>query len=324
MNCRPNGFLSQSAKYLIPAITLFISGCGLIDSPRIKHLELSPDGAYLAASYRCGSEPMRIGIIDIETKTIKSQITGERGKYADSPAFSNDGNMIAFTSGVPREFPNGIYIYDLQEGSTREFLTSELPNGFPAFSPDDSRIAFLRAGRVRPKSAALAIGDIKVFEINLESNEVSQLTKIGQYAITGLTYVTANNLLVSGPGVGLKGEDAAIISSPEYNFEPIELGKGVSSVNVAISDGSIYFVAHANYNIPGTYNYEVFSLREGVKQQITSREAYLSSLSVSLTGRYITYLSDKDRDNQVEIIFEDLDNQKAEQIDKSILADCFK
>ncbi len=299
-------------------------GCGFIDSPRIKHLEMSPDGDSLAASYRCGSEPMRIGIIDLETKKLKSQIIGEHGQYADSPGFSNDGNMIAFTSGIPGEFPNGIYIFDLKTGSTREVLTSELPNGFPTFSPDDSRVAFLRAGLIRPKNAALAIGDINVFDINLKSQEVNQLTKIGEYAVSGLTYITAKSLLVSGPGVALGGGDAAIISHPEYNFEPIKLGEGVSSVNVAISTGSIYFIGRANLNKPGPYDYEVFSMRDGVEQQITNRGSYLSSLSVSSTGRFIAYLSDKGRDNQVEIIIEDLSNQKVEQLDKSILADCFK
>ena len=268
---------------------------------------------------------MRIGIIDLETKTIKSQIIREHGQYADSPAFSNDGNMVAFTSGVPGEFPNGIYIFDLKTGSTREVLTSELPNGFPTFSPDDRRIAFLRAGRVRAKNAALAIGDINVFEINLKSNEVSQLTKNGQYAVTGLTYITAERLLVSGPGVAGGQGDAAIISHPEYNFEPIELARReVSDVNVATSTGSIYFIGRANLTKHGPYDYEVFSMRDDVKQQITNRGSYLTSLSVSSTGRFIAYLSDKERDREFEIIIEDLSNQKADQLDKSIFADCFK
>ncbi len=301
---------------------MFLAGCGLSGGIQLKNVDVSPNGAHVAVSYRCGSEPMRIGIIDISTQQIAAHIKGRRGMYADSPAYSNDGLKIAYTSGVPREFPNSIHVFDLRSKTSTEVLSSELPNGFPVFSPDDRRIAFVRAGRIRPKNAMFAVGDINVFEVSLASKKVKQVTFVGKYAISGLEYASDDKFVLSGPGAASGHEDAAIISiGSSDDVMAIELGRDVGSVNYIPPKKEFLFTAFAGHG-HGNHNYEVFSLRNGVRRQITHRSSYIVSLAASADGRVIAYLSDQERDRKFELIIADLSDGSSITIEDSVFADC--
>jgi len=65
-----------------------------------------------------------------------------------SPSFSPDGRQVAFAWAGPTGDVLHVYIQSLDGGSPRRLTNDAVPDDFPEWSPDGSRIAFIRRGTV--------------------------------------------------------------------------------------------------------------------------------------------------------------------------------
>jgi Tol biopolymer transport system component len=75
-----------------------------------------------------------------------SLLTGLRG-MEQRPAFSPDGNRVAFEFSSQQSPIAHIYVEDLLSGKLARITEDSFPDFYPAFSPDGAKLAFLRRGR---------------------------------------------------------------------------------------------------------------------------------------------------------------------------------
>lgn len=309
-------------RALAPAILLLLGACGLPSGMQMKNLALSPDGNLLAVSYRCGSGPMRIGLVDLSEKRKIFDVVGQDGRYADSPGFSNQGTKMVYTSGEVGKFGNGIFVLNLENFESDQVLFSKLPNGYPTFSPDDRQIAFARAGHIRPKAASNKIGAIGVFLVSLETRKIKKMTDRQYYQIAGLDFISSSQLLIGGVTGGSKYADAVIFSVDTLRADPLDLGDDVSNVQYADGINAVVYVANADITKLGPYDLEIFSWRNGEKGQLSSHYSYIREMAVSSSGNRVAYLSNKTRTREFSLYFDDLSSGVSTIVPAGILGVC--
>ena len=119
--------------------------------PRISQPTVSPDGRHAAytvahADPDANSSTRHIHLVDLETGADRVLTPGP-GKH-HSPAFSPDGQLLAFVS--DRDGTTQLWALPLTGGEARQVTTGTGGVGTPVWAPDSQRVAFERSVIVSP------------------------------------------------------------------------------------------------------------------------------------------------------------------------------
>jgi hypothetical protein len=110
-------------------------------------------------------------IVDADTGKRIQEIRLKELDEVLNPAWSSDGNLIAF-SGL-RGGLNDLFVYDLAAGAARRLTTDAFAELDPAWSPDGRQIAF-STDRFSTKLPTLEPGDLRLAVIDVASGRVRE------------------------------------------------------------------------------------------------------------------------------------------------------
>jgi TolB protein len=135
------------------------------EGSRVIHPNWAPDSKSLLYCTNDDLAPPRkndsdIYRIDIATKKATLVITGGTNTY---PSLSHDGTRIAFRRMLP-ENNSEVFVANADGSGARNLTSSPAFDGWPAWSPDDSRIAFAsnRGGK----------GDYQIFVMRPDGSDI--------------------------------------------------------------------------------------------------------------------------------------------------------
>jgi TolB protein len=135
-------------------------------------LSPSPDGRYIALD-TVQSGRRNVGLIGLDGSGPALLTHGE---WEYDPAYSPDGNSIAFCGAVA-DNPNQIFVMDATGGSHWRITNARYEDSSPSFSPDGTKIAFIRSYRHRPYSmGGWTWDDMDVCVMNAGGSGLRRLT----------------------------------------------------------------------------------------------------------------------------------------------------
>ncbi|MEN2752358.1 Xaa-Pro aminopeptidase [Psychrobacter sp. FBL11] len=112
------------------------------------------------------------------------QLIDELSGYIYAPAWSADGQLLAYSKQTPRQNPK-IYIYDVGRQTHNLVVGTEGSNLSPSFSPDGQKLLY----------SSTVGGDADIYEMHLDSGKTKQLTTLPStevqpsYASDGQSFV---------------------------------------------------------------------------------------------------------------------------------------
>ncbi|WP_227511702.1 Xaa-Pro aminopeptidase [Psychrobacter sp. ENNN9_III] len=112
------------------------------------------------------------------------QLIDELSGYIYAPAWSTDGQLLAYSKQAPRQNPR-IYIYDVSSQTHNLVVDTEGSNLSPSFSPDGQKLLY----------SSTVGGDADIYEMHLNSGKTKQLTTLPStevqpsYASDGQSFV---------------------------------------------------------------------------------------------------------------------------------------
>lgn len=319
----------RPAQFAVVCSAVLLSGCILTDKSKITGLALSPSGDRLAYSQFCYGNRDKISVLNTLDWSKMTPIVVDKGNYIGSPSFSNSGKKITYTSG-PRytgededSVANGIFVFDLETNQRTQILWSDLPNARPTFSLDDKKIAFIRAGLRRPPGSRTPVGAFDVYEVDIDSGEITQLTTRRMYSISTLSYSIDNeSILIAGYWGGNSSNSIGRIDRKTKDVEAIPTGRRMGQLDIATISGEALFIDEVGKNNRGKINYEAFILRDGKIKQLTTEQSYLAIPNISADGKQVAFLSDIERDKSFDVLLMDLLTNKTTMLPKNELLEC--
>lgn len=123
----------------------------------------SPDGTQLVFSSACTEQNFQLYMWTVETDSAASVL--EPGYIASEPAWSHDGQSLAFISSHGGD--NDIYILDLPTGEVRNLTNNPASDRDPSWSPDGQQIAFVSDRD----------GNNEIYIINVDGSQATNLTR---------------------------------------------------------------------------------------------------------------------------------------------------
>lgn len=129
----------------------------------------SPDGEYFAASVFAEGDN-HIAIIDVSNGEIEEEIGFEKVGALANPAWSPDGEKIAF-SGSDGGYSD-LYIYNLETDSLLNITQDPYSDMQPTWSPDGSKIAFVTDRGQGTSFEAMTFGNMKIVEYDLNTGKM--------------------------------------------------------------------------------------------------------------------------------------------------------
>ena len=112
------------------------------------------------------------------------QLIDKLSGYIYAPAWSTDGQLLAYSKQSPRQNPK-IYIYDVSSHTHNLVVDTEGSNLSPSFSPDGQKLLY----------SSTVGGDADIYEMHLDSGKTKQLTTLPStevqpsYASDGQSFV---------------------------------------------------------------------------------------------------------------------------------------
>lgn len=132
----------------------------------------SPDSKRFAAVVFAKGDN-QIAIIDVENGKIKRRLSFGEIDAITNPAWSPDGNMIAF-SGADGGYTD-LYLYNLKTDSLQNLTQDSFSDLQPTWSPDGSKIAFVTDRGSDTDFKKMLFGNTKIAEFDLNSGEIELL-----------------------------------------------------------------------------------------------------------------------------------------------------
>ena len=215
------------------AILIALSGC-----------QTMPNGSSKASSTMAMNNPLTIGmpVIDrqgyiayVEEQGMGAakvstlyrihpdgsgrQLIDQLNGYIYAPAWSADGQMLAYSKQAARQHPK-IYIYDVKSGSHNLVVNAEGSNLSPSFSPDGKKLLY----------SSTVGGNADIYEMQLNNGSTKQLTTLSStevqpsYASDGQSFVyTSDKIRAGRPSIyryNFATANAALISTGGYAASP--------------------------------------------------------------------------------------------------------
>ncbi|WP_201512448.1 PD40 domain-containing protein [Psychrobacter alimentarius] len=215
------------------AILAALTGCQTLPSAEMKKptstVDSNPLTAAMPAVDRQGHiayvEEQGVGTAKISTlysirpdgsdRQLIEQVKG----YIYAPAWSADGQMLAYSKQVPREHPK-IYIYDRQSKTSQLIVDSEGSNLSASFSPDGQKLLY----------SSTVGGNADIYERRLSDGSTKQLTTLPStevqpsYAADGKSFVyTSDKVRAGRPSIyrySFATQSAALVSTGSYAASP--------------------------------------------------------------------------------------------------------
>ena len=205
-------FVSQPAKTLISTSIAIgtlsiITGCQTLPNMSVSNTTMdtasNPLTAAMPAIDRRGHiayvEEQGVGAAKISTlytirpdgsdRQLIDQLTG----YIYAPAWSADGQYLAYSKQAPREHPK-IYIYERKSNNKQLVVDSEGSNLSASFSPDGQKLLY----------SSTVSGNADIYERRLSDGSTKQLTTLPStevqpsYAADGKSFVYTSDKIRAG------------------------------------------------------------------------------------------------------------------------------
>lgn len=205
-------FVSQPAKTLISTSIAIgtlsiITGCQTLPNMSVSNTTMNtasnPLTAAMPAIDRQGHiayvEEQGVGAAKISTlytirpdgsdRQLMDQLTG----YIYAPAWSADGQQLAYSKQAPREHPK-IYIYERKSNNKQLVVDSEGSNLSASFSPDGQKLLY----------SSTVGGNADIYERRLSDGSTKQLTTLPStevqpsYAADGKSFVYTSDKIRAG------------------------------------------------------------------------------------------------------------------------------
>lgn len=205
-------FVSQPAKTLISTSIAIgtlsiITGCQTLPNMSVSNITMNtasnPLTAAMPAIDRQGRiayvEEQGVGAAKISTlytirpdgsdRQLIDQLTG----YIYAPAWSADGQQLAYSKQAPREHPK-IYIYERKSNNKQLVVDSEGSNLSASFSPDGQKLLY----------SSTVGGNADIYERRLSDGSTKQLTTLPStevqpsYAADGKSFVYTSDKIRAG------------------------------------------------------------------------------------------------------------------------------
>jgi Tol biopolymer transport system component len=122
----------------------------------------SPDGNWLAFSSACSEQNVQLYLWTAESNTVSSLL--EPGYIASEPAWSGDGDRLAFVSSHGGD--NDIYILEIASGEVSNLTRHPANDTDPTWSPDNQQIAFVSDRD----------GNHEIYVINVDGSQATNIT----------------------------------------------------------------------------------------------------------------------------------------------------
>jgi len=205
-------FVSQPAKTLISTsiaigMLSIITGCQMLPNMSVSNTTMNtssnPLTAAMPAIDRQGHiayvEEQGVGAAKISTlytirpdgsdRQLIDQLTG----YIYAPAWSADGQYLAYSKQAPREHPK-IYIYERKSNNKQLVVDSEGSNLSASFSPDGQKLLY----------SSTVGGNADIYERRLSDGSTKQITTLPStevqpsYAADGKSFVYTSDKIRAG------------------------------------------------------------------------------------------------------------------------------
>ncbi|MCD1278834.1 Xaa-Pro aminopeptidase [Psychrobacter sp. CCUG 69069] len=184
-----------------------LTGCQTLSSPPAKTpantVATNPLTARMPAIDRQGYiayvEEQGVGSAKISTlyrirpDGSDRQLIDQLNGYIYAPAWSADGQLLAYSKQAPREHPN-IYIYDWSNHTRNLVVNADGSNLSASFSPDGQKLLY----------SSTVGGNADIYEMRLSDGETRQLTTLPStevqpsYAADGKSFVYTSDKVRAG------------------------------------------------------------------------------------------------------------------------------
>jgi len=141
----------------------------------------SPDGSHLAVCAETTAQDYGIFVVPVEDAEPIQVETAGGPINAQGPAWSPDGNRLAFSSDVHGTYDLGIF--DLEREAVTWRTRSEGDDLAPHWDPRMDRLTFVRRKRTTTSLAISQEGSVKTFRVAEGIHHLPQFTPDGQHVI---------------------------------------------------------------------------------------------------------------------------------------------
>ena len=256
---------------------------------------LSPDGKKIIFFWKKGPKGGTSALATYEIETGKIHRFNLPGTYSYlDPAYSPDGKSITFVAGK-KLISKNIFIMNADGRDVRQltFNDDRYPenggeyhtNELPTFSPDGSKIIFVRSGIVLVRHTGTTMTtDWNVYEVDIVTGKERRLTDYKFFTIRRPYYMpdgkrfifTGHNYHMLAEEYRQKYQDNEIYIMDDMNKElqPAFMhGDWTSDPSVA-GNGNIVFITRTNHidGIKAPYAYEIFVNKGGKLQRLTQMQ----------------------------------------------------
>ena len=183
--------------------------------PELRGATWSPDGRRIAFSAWNGRRT-KIYAVTLADCTVER--LGPRADVNAGTADWSSANLLAFDGTAPGGTEEGLYTMDANGGHVRR--VTDRPDLFPKWSPEGTRIAFVRGGYAeRTDDASPASSNRNVWVVNADGSGLRQVTDGRWHGSADWSPNGQRLVSDSDPGVvefGVDGSDGRVLLEGDY------------------------------------------------------------------------------------------------------------
>jgi Tol biopolymer transport system component len=285
------------------ALLLFLTSMsdGASSSGVIRSVAVSPDGKLVAFDFEKGGTSF-IYKIAVDTG-VATRLTDAKSGEESSPAFSPDGNQIAYAYWPADHKRSRIVIVNLDGSNPRQWSPSSVNDFSPVFSPDGRTIVFSRSeyygsaspiAQSHPHAWNFYASDLDGANVRQLTNENFYMASPASISPVGKNMVVVTEGLYSNRQIRIYSLDS--MSPPTRSLSP-HVPKEADHKNPILNypnfmpDGrSVLFMA-ASKGKHG-YDYDVYRIDLETKslERLTNGNGYATNLRVSMDGKTAVFL----------------------------------